>query len=268
MLVQVRHVIGDSEAFWRIAAEGIAHTPDRLLLHQIASPSAGGDCACLWETDSVDRLRDFMESKVGHVSRNTYEDRTAERLFDPMLSDVIERFALGVILVDRECRALLRNSAATAILAMRDGLSDDDGRLVASSHRDTCAIRNAVTSVAARLAGSAPAVALSIARPSLKRPLSLMAVRMGRATALFISDPESSLCASVELLQTLYGLTPKEAQIAALLVEGSSIEELAERLGISAQTARWHLKNVFNKASAETQRDLIRMILTGPAGLR
>jgi DNA-binding CsgD family transcriptional regulator len=51
-------------------------------------------------------------------------------------------------------------------------------------------------------------------------------------------------------------LTAAEARLAALIGAGETVERAAERLGISAHTARTQLKAVFGKADTQRQAEL------------
>ena len=52
-----------------------------------------------------------------------------------------------------------------------------------------------------------------------------------------------------------------------LLVGGATLDDAAQRLEISVNTARTHLKHVFHKTGINRQAELVHRIETGPAGL-
>src|SRR5262249_47626548 len=62
-------------------------------------------------------------------------------------------------------------------------------------------------------------------------------------------------------LRELYGLTPAEARLAALLAERRNLKAAAAELGITLQTARTHLKRIFGKTAAKNQAHLVRLLL-------
>jgi DNA-binding CsgD family transcriptional regulator len=82
--------------------------------------------------------------------------------------------------------------------------------------------------------------------------------------ALFIQDSERRVMSTEEGLRNLYALTPAEARLAAILTEGVSLRTSAERLGITFQTARDHLKRILSKTQTSRQSELMRLILQGP----
>jgi LuxR family maltose regulon positive regulatory protein len=52
-------------------------------------------------------------------------------------------------------------------------------------------------------------------------------------------------------------LTAKEAEILALLDKGLSNKIIARTLGISNETAKWHVRNVTQKLSANTRKHAV-----------
>ncbi len=206
--------------------------------------------------------------------------QAASDAFDLLVLAVIDRFALGVILADGHGRPRVVNSAAERILGLADGLSMTHAGMCAAAHADSRALQLAIAAAAtaAEDGGRHPGHALTIARPSLKRSFSLLVTPLRARTtvaggqrppavAIFISDPERAVSPNAELLQKLYELTPTESQVAAFIAEGLSIEHIAQQLAMSVHTARWHLKHIFLKAGTDSQRDLVRLILNGPAAL-
>lgn len=66
--------------------------------------------------------------------------------------------------------------------------------------------------------------------------------------------------ADQRMLERRFELTPAQAQLAALLYDGTSVKQAAVKLGITEGSARQYLKKVFEKTGAKRQLDLIRMI--------
>jgi len=71
------------------------------------------------------------------------------------------------------------------------------------------------------------------------------------------SEPEPSLIA---LLQQAFGLTGAEARLAAFMVCGWPVAEVAERLAIGRGTARNHLKAIYLKTGTSGQAELVALL--------
>jgi DNA-binding CsgD family transcriptional regulator len=61
------------------------------------------------------------------------------------------------------------------------------------------------------------------------------------------------------LLANVLPLSPRQIDLTSLLVEGLSLAETAQRLGITRETARWHLRQIFAKTHTHSQADLISL---------
>ncbi len=61
---------------------------------------------------------------------------------------------------------------------------------------------------------------------------------------VFITDPQAVQLPSTEHLGDLYGLTPTVAKVACEFAGGFSYKQVAERLKISEDTVRTHIKQI------------------------
>jgi len=62
------------------------------------------------------------------------------------------------------------------------------------------------------------------------------------------------------LVHRNFGLTSAESRLAAKLLQGRRIADAAGDLGMTASTARWHLRNIFSKTGTRRQADLLRLL--------
>ena len=62
------------------------------------------------------------------------------------------------------------------------------------------------------------------------------------------------------LLVDTFGLTPAEARLAARLLTGDLLEQVADELRITKETARYELKSVFRKADVHRQSELVALL--------
>ena len=54
-----------------------------------------------------------------------------------------------------------------------------------------------------------------------------------------------------------FGLTARERQVIALVIAGYTNKDLAQKLGISENTAKYHLTNVFDKLGVSNRLELV-----------
>jgi hypothetical protein len=64
------HDIADPQKFWAGAQD--MELPQGTALHTVAPNQDGTRAICIWEADSIDAIRDFVETNVGDVSTNEY----------------------------------------------------------------------------------------------------------------------------------------------------------------------------------------------------
>jgi DNA-binding CsgD family transcriptional regulator len=196
------------------------------------------------------------------------------------LGEVIDRLPTGVLLLDAERRVLSKNKSAEAILALNDGFRIGPCGPCADTPRDNEVLKKAIAAIADPDPGQEMRASgfTTITRPSGKRPFVVMVTPLlaaspgaqsGDAVAsLFVADPETGRVSATQVLENVYRLTHAEAELVRLLSEGHSLEEAAKRRGVTINTARGQLKQVFAKTDTKRQPELVRLVLSGVGTLR
>jgi DNA-binding CsgD family transcriptional regulator len=82
----------------------------------------------------------------------------------------------------------------------------------------------------------------------------------GALGIVLVTDPEHSPFPKQSLLQVALGLSNSEARIAAALINGASLVQAADRVGVSHETARSHLKSIFAKTNTNRQGELVVLL--------
>jgi len=193
------------------------------------------------------------------------------------LAEAIDRLPTGLLLLDAKRRVVVQNRGAERILAADDGFRIDRHGPSADDARENATLQKLIAdSMDQRELRAAGFVAIS--RPSGQRSYAVMvtpllaapgkSVASDAVVAIFVADPSARFYAGPEALTELYQLTHSEAELVRLLAEGLSLEEVAEKRGVSLNTARSHLKHAFAKTETSRQSELVRLIFSGVGQIR
>jgi DNA-binding CsgD family transcriptional regulator len=185
----------------------------------------------------------------------------------------IERWRDATLLLDGEGKVLHANALARHILDRRDGLALIGGHLTTRDPGIALRLR-AVAAASLNRPETARGDTLVVARPGGRRPYLITVVPAKRnETMLFpaeirvivtITDLDRRHRPDRGILQTAFGLSPAQANVAALLAAGHSGTEIAESLGISQFTVRRHLADTLERTGTGRQADLVRLLLRIP----
>ncbi len=174
---------------------------------------------------------------------------------------------LGALLLDVHGQVIGWN----AEMPFGDGLALHDRRLVTAGGGDQPALDRAIGLALAvdRPSALPPPTPCIVRRPSGHRPLIVHVTRLfagdhnpvADARALVsIVDPDATPLSQPHLLRALFGLTPREAEIALLLADGLSLVEIGERTRISLAHVRQRLKVIQHKTATARQGELIALL--------
>jgi DNA-binding CsgD family transcriptional regulator len=212
---------------------------------------------------------------IPHLQRalNIRDRLESSRLRTDMLATTIDQLPFGIIVLDGRGRILECSAMASALMTPRSGIARyPDG---------TLRLRGPAGAQLDRwiLGGTPPLEnpdGLLRTHGPDGNPVSIMAMPVPVSTPswlngdagwmLLVFDPARHR-PRVELIGLDLDISPREAELAALLAQGLDMSLIAARMGISLHTARTHLKTIFAKTGCCSQVELIRRILGGPAGV-
>jgi DNA-binding CsgD family transcriptional regulator len=214
------------------------------------------------QMDAVTGLGAREQRTVG-VSRR----RADSRLFAAAAAAAaaFEQLNQGIALIDKGCRVSFANTLAKTICRETDGLSIRGDELVATGKPDSTRLNFALR----RAVNAGQGTSLRLERPSQRRPLSVVisplqlpaGYTIAPAALVLINDLDRSAAPPRERLMQAYGLTVAEAGVAQLLLRGHSNAAVAERLHITVETARTHVRRLLAKTGTHRQCDLILVLL-------
>ncbi len=183
----------------------------------------------------------------------------------------LNMLSTGVIFLDDNGGILATNRTADELLRRKDGLRLEAGKLSASLPAESARLQ-AIIAGGVKTGNGKGLIAggtILVSRESTKplsvtvAPVQSAAVEIGQraAAVVFVSDPDQKIEVPTQALQGYYGLTPAEARLAVLLLEGRTLNEAEELCGVTRNTAKSQLKSIFLKTGVQRQQELIRLLL-------
>jgi DNA-binding CsgD family transcriptional regulator len=250
-------------------SQGIGATihKDSMLTSNVAI-FAGDDRA-----DFADEDIALLKALMPHMQRalKIHMHVAASDLRRREFAEAMEPLSVGVILVSKDARVIFANGSAQQLLKHRDGLMTDQNGLRAVQLREGAALRALIGRTAANVGDPRSGGGLNVTRSTGQRALQVLvspirpqqSAHLGeRAVAtIYVTDPERMAEKPEVVFVRLYGLTPAEAKVAAIIVRGRSARQAAEELKLSYNTIKSHLKRIFAKTGTARQADLVRLIV-------
>jgi DNA-binding CsgD family transcriptional regulator/GAF domain-containing protein len=225
--------------------------------------------------------REFIQLLCSHIRRAVSTSTKLVQLDSErqLYARAISGRDIGIAMLDKAGRIMRTNAAADRLFKDKDGISrvHDEIHLKQSELNERLRTLIRDTLAAQQRDETVPVQALAVPRPSRKNDYELVvkAVPVDRYLeqrntphlTVFISDPATHVAISSRTLITLYHLTPAEATLSILLADGKSLEDIAKASGITLNTARAHLRSVFQKTGVTQQSMLVSLVLKSLAAL-
>jgi DNA-binding CsgD family transcriptional regulator len=225
----------------------------------------------------------FLSILMPHLGRalQVHDRWAAARRRCEAAMDALDTLTFGVILVDGHGGVCHANARASALLARRDGIAMDDGRLRCAKAAATRRLRDVCAEIAASRSKVPRHAGGFLILPRISAPMPLHAViapvrsrgafsMRGKdvVAILFITDPAEAAVPDAAFLRASYGLTSAEACVAALLAVGGGVEEVVDECGYTRETARWYVKRVVDKSGCKTRSQFVAQAAASIARLR
>jgi len=190
--------------------------------------------------------------------------------------EVLARIDAAVFALDARCRIMSLNAGGEALLRGASGLSVSQGRLrLQDGLLDQRMAQMVRTSVSTASGHPVPPGAAMVVPRDGRLPLTMIVaplrplgigVQTQPLALVIVRDPEAATL-STTALRELFGFTRSEAVIARDLASGLSLDDVAERRGIGAATARSHLKRILSKTDTHRQAEAVALIARSVASI-
>jgi DNA-binding CsgD family transcriptional regulator len=182
----------------------------------------------------------------------------------------LDQVAAGVIVTDRDGRVIEINRVAERIARRGDGLVLRQGRLGMRRVLDNEKLARLIA------AATADKTAASIGRMLVEgrggrwaciltvAPLAAdLAIYPRPLALLVVADPDAHTPSERDLAE-FFGLSPAESRLAAGLLRGKRLRDIAADSGVRITTLRTQLSSILRKVGAERQSDLVRVLSSLP----
>jgi len=191
------------------------------------------------------------------------------------ISAVLDRLKVGIVLLTDKGEPILKNRRFEDILQQQDGFSvSRQGHLQFGSTEEGERARFS-KSLAGFCRGHYPSTGQAkfvFSRRSGKVgfvaslcPLGTLITEATEAAdmaVLIVKDPLAVDRISVDAMENLCGLTAAETETSMMLVNGQTINEIAERRNVRTATTRNQVASIFEKTGSNSQSELIRFALS------
>lgn len=154
----------------------------------------------------------------------------------------------GILATPRGLRAELPGESSLLERAITDAISPSNGKVITSGG----------TVRVSRRTRSPLHILISPIRDS-----NINGISVGQAVraVAFVTSASRRPPPTQDILRTLFGLTPAECRVALLLSDGLAPRKIASMIGVSDNTVRAQIKNIFSKTGVNRQGELIRLLL-------
>ncbi len=205
----------------------------------------------------------------GRGNSGTYKNN---RISEPAtqtepLSEALDHLISGVIMVDAELEVFYKNKSAARMLEGDLPLKVRNNSLICNNSPIRKDLGNYIRKKASVIFTlKKDDIPLHCLIFPLNSPVSDQ-TGSGNGSVLFLFETNRDTGQIEEVVRAMYKLSPTEAKIAAQLVFNPYLADISASLGITYNTARTHLKRIYQKTGTNKLPSLIQKIVTGPAGL-
>jgi DNA-binding CsgD family transcriptional regulator len=188
-------------------------------------------------------------------------------------SDIVHQcIPWGILIIDEQRHVVFANSRARSFLDAKGGIEQRGGRIHIERANVDRALGDLLKQVFVSGRSEAPADSAAIlgvpdreGRTRYALKVVPCATDQGRLGALLVvADLTSEARVSRSAVARTFQFSAREAELAELFSSGLRIDAIAVRMGISSNTARIHLRNVFAKTGCANQVELARLFAHMP----
>jgi DNA-binding CsgD family transcriptional regulator len=215
-------------------------------------------------TRKVNQMLDYLYSGPGPGTRSALPSARLQLERAHMASETLAALGLPALVLNEQGKVLAANSLIETLTGYVQWRAQDRVSLKDKAADKLLRDAMAAIDVAGSAARSFPvrdtgAEAMMVAHVIPIR-LSARDIFVRCAAALILTPVTLPQAPPVELVQSLFGLTPAEARVARSLAGGETIEAIASARGVSQNTIRMQVRGVLEKTGCNRQVDIVALL--------
>lgn len=224
---------------------------------------------------NTDAEKQDLQKLLPHLSRASELHRLVNRLNEQfgLVLSVLDRLRVGVVIFDKLQRIVTANTAAYETASNSGSFRLLDGRFkivdLQVGSRFLHILTRTIETAVGKGDNPGGCLVLNSQREGHQVVLDIMPLRDDgfsdsdnvKGAVIFILDPVIDYPFSVSALREIFNLTTSETQVAELLVNGFSVNEISEQRNSAPNTVRDQLKSVYQKTDTSGQLDLLRKVV-------
>lgn len=187
-----------------------------------------------------------------------------------ILQNQLENFPDAIIILNQSGQIIYKNPSSDNL---SDGISITDNKLAFHNKSLQDKFKKTVTTMIQKQDDDDLKL-ISLTHLSEKRPYHLWLKKICHKNTrpvtssprilIVIKDPEQDYSYLMNILNQIYALSKREAELSILLCEGINLPDAADKMSLTYDTVRTMLKRIFKKVGCNNQKELLRIILTIP----
>ena len=206
-----------------------------------------------------------------------HKELDRHRWIGGLARDILNSSPRGMIALSEDGTIEMANTQAELMLNQNDGISRRNNKLIFIDAATQENLKEYLSNLDTEVGADLPEMDWNMAarRQSGHTPYQIIigsfklqnwhveSRASDRIAMVYLLDARNTIGPSDEQLKVFYGLTSAQSKVAAALYAGNNINEAAEALHISVNTARSHVRNIYAKVGVRTQSELLGLLASG-----
>jgi len=170
------------------------------------------------------------------------------------------------ILVDGSAKIIRANQESRDAVSRHADLKISAGRLSAKTRNDATKLSNAIKRAQEDIVAGNSRLPIPLTfGDNLGSEGSLCWIAILDMKIVVLLDDNMLIKSTIEAASEIYGLSATQTQIAEEIAKGKDLATIANKLGVSNNTVRTHVKRMFDRVGVNNQKALLKKLLGAQA---